>query len=366
MPTNHTQPLVLFDRVTKRFGPTTAVDSISLQIFEGEFLSIMGPSGCGKTTTLRMLAGLEEPSEGEIQLAGERINNVTVSERDTPMVWQSLALFPFLNVIKNVEFGLKMRGVSTIERRRRALDWLERLEIVDFADREISQLSGGQQQRVALARSLVTEPRILLLDEPLSALDANLVVRMQGVLTKLQKELGITFVYVTHRQSEAFAMSDRVVIMNQGRIEQIDSAKGIYRNPATRFVAEFVGANNILSGTVIAADKLIEIDTPAGRFKSVESSDHIWSIGDTTSLVISADLIRLSTSAVNDENEMECRFISEEFVGSIVTVLAETPDGADFRIQLQQRELSELDLKVGATVYVRWDSHDAHLLRDTN
>ncbi len=366
MPTNHTQPLVLFDHVTKRFGPTTAVDSISLQIFEGEFLSIMGPSGCGKTTTLRMLAGLEEPSEGEIQLAGERINNVTVSERDTPMVWQSLALFPFLNVIKNVEFGLKMRGVSTIERRRRALDWLERLEIVDFADREISQLSGGQQQRVALARSLVTEPRILLLDEPLSALDANLVVRMQGVLTKLQKELGITFVYVTHRQSEAFAMSDRVVIMNQGRIEQIDSAKGIYRNPATRFVAEFVGANNILTGTVIAADKLIEIDTPAGRFKSVESSGHIWSIGDTTSLVISADLIRLSTSAVNDENEMECRFISEEFVGSIVTVLAETPDGADFRIQLQQRELSELDLKVGATVYVRWDSHDAHLLRDTN
>ena len=365
MPTNHTQPLVLFDHVTKRFGPTTAVDSISLQIFEGEFLSIMGPSGCGKTTTLRMLAGLEEPSEGEIQLAGERINNVTVSERDTPMVWQSLALFPFLNVIKNVEFGLKMRGVSTIERRRRARDWLERLEIVDFADREISQLSGGQQQRVALARSLVTEPRILLLDEPLSALDANLVVRMQGVLTKLQKELGITFVYVTHRQSEAFAMSDRVVIMNHGRIEQIDSAKGIYRNPATRFVAEFVGANNILTGTVISADGLIEINTPAGRFKSVNNSDHNWSIGDTTSLVISADLGRLSTSAVNDTNEMECRFISEEFVGSIVTVLAETPDGADFRIQLQQRELSELDLKVGATVYVRWDSHDAHLLRDT-
>ena len=365
MPTNHTQPLVLFDRVTKRFGPTTAVDSISLQIFEGEFLSIMGPSGCGKTTTLRMLAGLEEPSEGEIQLAGERINNVTVSERDTPMVWQSLALFPFLNVIKNVEFGLKMRGVSVTERRQRALDWLERLEIVDFADREISQLSGGQQQRVALARSLVTEPRILLLDEPLSALDANLVVRMQGVLTKLQKELGITFVYVTHRQSEAFAMSDRVVIMNHGRIEQIDSAKGIYRNPATRFVAEFVGANNILTGSVISADGLIEINTPAGRFKSVNNSDHNWSIGDTTSLVISADLVRLSTSAVNDTNEMECRFISEEFVGSIVTVLAETPDGADFRIQLQQRELSELDLKVGATVYVRWDSHDAHLLRDT-
>ena len=359
------QPLVLFDHVSKRYGPTTAVDSISLQIFEGEFLSIMGPSGCGKTTTLRMLAGLEEPSEGEIQLDGERINNVTVSERDTPMVWQSLALFPFLNVIKNVEFGLKMRGVPAIERRQRALDWLERLEIAEFADREISQLSGGQQQRVALARSLVTEPRILLLDEPLSALDANLVVRMQGVLTKLQKELGITFVYVTHRQSEAFAMSDRVAIMNEGKIERIDSAKGIYRNPATRFVAEFVGANNILTGTVITTNGEIEINTPAGRFNCVESSDHNWSIGDTTSLVISADLIRLSTTAANDKNEMECRFISEEFVGSIVTVLAETPDGADFRIQLQQRELSELDLTVGSTVYVRWDSHDSHLLRAT-
>ena len=198
----------------------------------------------------------------------------------------------------------------------------------------------------------------------MSALDANLVVRMQGVLTKLQKELGITFVYVTHRQSEAFAMSDRVAIMNEGKIEQIDSAKGIYRNPATRFVAEFVGANNILTGTVIATDGEIEIDTPAGCFKCVENSEQTWSIGDTTSLVISADLIRLSTTVTNETNEIECRFISEEFVGSIVTVLAETPDGADFRIQLQQRELSELDLNVGSTVYVRWDSHDAHLLHD--
>ena len=153
--------------------------------------------------------------------------------------------------------------------------------------------------------------------------------------------------------------------MNEGKIEQIDSAKGIYRNPATRFVAEFVGANNILTGTIIKTDGEIEIDTPAGRFKCVENSEQTWSIGETTSLVISADLIRLSTTVTNETNEIECRFISEEFVGSIVTVLAETPDGADFRIQLQQRELSELDLTVGSTVYVHWDSHDVHLLRDT-
>jgi len=242
------EPLVVFDRVVKRFGNIAAVERMDLEIHEGEFLSIMGPSGCGKTTTLRMLAGLEEPSEGEIRLDGNRLNDVSASERDTPMVWQSLALFPFLTVFKNVEFGLKMRGVHAIERRRKVMEWLERLEISAYAEREISQLSGGQKQRVALARSLVTEPRILLLDEPLTALDANLVVRMQGVLAGLQRELGITFVYVTHSQSEAFAMSDRVVIMSQGKVEQIDSPKGIYRSPATQFVAEFVGSNNILSG----------------------------------------------------------------------------------------------------------------------
>ena len=362
MSSNKGNPLVVFEQVTKRFGSTTAVDSLSLEIFEGEFLSIMGPSGCGKTTTLRMLAGLEEPTLGEIRLDGKRLNEISVSERDTPLVWQSLALFPFLSVLKNVEFGLKMRGIAPAERRRRALDWLERLQISDFADRQISQLSGGQQQRVALARSLVTEPRILLLDEPLSALDANLVVRMQGVLTKLQKELGITFVYVTHRQSEAFAMSDRVAIMNQGRIEQTDSAKGIYRSPATRFVAEFVGANNILTGTVAATEENIEISTPAGRFQCASNKDQHHTVGRETSLVISADLVRLSTVPTGNINEIECRFISEEFVGSIVTVLTETPDGSDFKIQIQQRELSELDIKAGALVYARWDPQDAHLL----
>ena len=181
------EPLVVFDRVVKRFGNIVAVERMDLEIHEGEFLSIMGPSGCGKTTTLRMLAGLEEPSEGEIRLDGNRLNDGSASERDTPMVWQSLALFPFLNVFKNVEFGLKMRGIQATERRRKVMEWLERLEISAYAEREISQLSGGQQQRVALARSLATEPRILLLDEPLTALDANLVVRMQGVLAGLQR-----------------------------------------------------------------------------------------------------------------------------------------------------------------------------------
>ena len=175
------------------------------------------------------------------------MNDVPVHERDTPMVWQSLALFPFLNARENVEFGLRMRRIDTAERRRRAVEWLERLEIGEFSERNIDTLSGGQRQRVALARSLVTEPQILLLDEPLSALDAHLVIRMQGVLTRLQRELGITFVYVTHSQSEAFAMADRIVIMSEGRIVQVGRPREIYRRPENRFVAEFVGRNNILT-----------------------------------------------------------------------------------------------------------------------
>ena len=217
-------PLVVLDGVEKRFGDFIAVRRANLSIEEGEFVAIMGPSGCGKTTTLRMLAGLETPTGGEIRIAGQRMNDVPPDRRDTPMVWQTLALFPFLNVQENVEFGLKMRGIAKPERRRRATDWLERMEIAPFARRTIDTLSGGQRQRVALARALVTEPQLLLLDEPLSALDAHLVIRMQGVLTRLQRDLGITFVYVTHSQSEAFAMADRVVIMSAGEIVQQSAA----------------------------------------------------------------------------------------------------------------------------------------------
>ena len=260
-------PLVEFRSVEKRFGDFIAVERVNFTIEAGEFVAIMGPSGCSKTTTLRMLAGLEAPSDGDVLMDGRVMNDVPAHERDTPLVWQSLALFPFLNARENVEFGLQMRGVGASERRQRAMEWLDRMEIAEFAERDIASLSGGQKQRVALARSLVIEPRILLLDEPLSALDANLVIRMQSVLTKLQRELGITFVYVTQSQSEAFAMADRVVIMSRGRIAQVGSPKDIYRAPANRFVAEFVGRNNIISGTVSKTTaKTVTIDGSLGSF----------------------------------------------------------------------------------------------------
>ncbi len=355
------EPLVVLDSIVKRFGSFTAVERMDFEIYKGEFLALMGPSGCGKTTTLRMLAGLEQPSEGEIRLEGRVLNDVKPSERDTPLVWQSLALFPFLNVQKNVEFGLKMRGLEAAARKAKASDWLERLGIAEFAKRDVAQLSGGQRQRVALARALVTEPQILLLDEPLSALDAHLVIRMQGVLTKLQRELGITFVYVTHSQSEAFAMADRVAIMSQGVIEQIGAPKDIYRAPVSRFVAEFVGRNNILTGRLQSvSETAMAVETPAGVFTTPPGPAR--EPGSEITFIISADLVSLAQSEPNTENKIACSVISEEFVGSVVTIYLEAPDGMEIKVQVQQRALDQVDVTPGATLWVSWAAENAHVL----
>jgi len=361
------EPLVVFKDVIKRYGDFVAVLRMNLVIHPGEFIAIMGPSGCGKTTTLRMLAGLEQPSEGEIRISGKQMNEVSPSERDTPMVWQSLALFPFLNVLKNVEFGLKMRGTDSASRRQRSMEWLDRLGIAEFAERDVSLLSGGQRQRVALARALVTEPQVLLLDEPLSALDANLVIHMQGVLTRLQKELGITFVYVTHSQSEAFAMADRVVIMNEGAVLQVGSPQSVYRNPASRFVAEFVGTNNIISGTARSVkSNVVQLESNISTFKVSPSADQQIVEGSEYSFVISADQVSLSSEAETLENCIPCSLISEEFVGSVVTLFFEDESGTQFRVQKQQRDLDSLNLKIGETVWASWETRHAYLLPEDN
>ena len=357
------EPLVVFESVVKRFGDFTAVEELSFEIHKGEFLAVMGPSGCGKTTTLRMLAGLERPTGGIIRLAGQVMNDLQANQRDTPMVWQSLALFPFLDVRHNVEFGLKMRGFDKAARHSKAMDWLERLGIAEFADRDISQLSGGQRQRVALARALVTEPEILLLDEPLSALDAHLVIRMQGELTRLQRELGITFVYVTHSQSEAFAMADRVVIMHQGKIAQVGTSKDIYRTPANRFVAEFVGRNNIVSGTVESVDESkATIHAAIGVFRVALGETQTVKLGDSATFVLSADLVSLSHAKPDKDNAIACQLISEEFVGSFVTVFLEAADGTEFKAEVQQRELERLSLEHGEEIWLSWSASRAHLL----
>jgi spermidine/putrescine transport system ATP-binding protein len=354
--------LVSFEGVVKSFGNFVAVQKLDFEIKKGEFLAIMGSSGCGKTTTLRMLAGLEAPTEGVIRLSGKPINDLPTWSRDTPMVWQSLALFPFLNVRENVEFALKMRGVGKAERRRRADQWLDRMQITEFAERNISQLSGGQRQRVALARSLVVEPEILLLDEPLSALDAALKVRMQSVLKNLQRETGITFVYVTHSQSEAFSMADRVVIMSRGVIEQIGTPQEIYRTPRTRFVADFLGSSNLFSGKVRAGGQGQVLETPTGQFVL---SGQAGAVGEAATLTVLDTKTHLSVEKpAGAVNVVPVRVVGEEFVGATATLYLETAQGQEIRVQKGHDEIADLPTDIGQSLYAWWNPQDGHLVAE--
>ena len=352
-------PMIEIDRVAKHYGEHVAVADVSFSIAKGEFIALMGPSGCGKTTTLRMLAGLDQPTAGEIRLWGRRLNDEAPWKRDAPLVWQSYALFPFLSVRKNVEFGLKQRGVAASVRKQKSDEWMERLGIAQFAERGVDQLSGGQRQRVALARALVLEPEMLLLDEPLSALDPHLRVRMQAELVRLHRQLGITFICVTHSHSEAFAMANRVVIMNEGRIQQIGTPQEIYRRAANRFVAEFVGGNNILAGTVqeVAGGK-VTIAGPVGTVVAPAPQDRTLAAGEAVTLVVPADRIRLGAEAGQGGNEVPARITTVEFVGSSVTVFLETDGGAELNMQRSLHDMEATPLEVGQPVVARWSADE--------
>src|SRR3954449_757680 len=251
-------PAIELVGIAKRFqsrrGVVTAVDRVDLMIAEGEFFSLLGPSGCGKTTTLRMIGGFEEPSEGQILLYGRDVVGVPPNHRDVNMVFQSYALFPHMSVYDNVAFGLRRKGVDGAEVNRRVSQMLDLVQLEGKSDRRPRELSGGQQQRGALARALVNGPRALLLDEPLAALDLKLRQAMQIELKRIQREVGITFVYVTHDQGEALTMSDRIAVMNDGLIEHLGTPREIYERPATAFVAGFIGTSNVLSGTIARTD----------------------------------------------------------------------------------------------------------------
>ena len=241
--------VVILDQVVKRFGSVVAVDRLNLEIRRGEFFSMLGPSGCGKTTTLRLIGGFEMPSEGVVRLDGQDVTDLPAYKRDVNTVFQSYGLFPHLSVYDNVAFGLRRKKVPAKEVDRRVVEALELVSLAGYGKRRRSQLSGGQQQRVALARALVNRPQVLLLDEPLGALDLKLRKQMQLELKRIQKEVGITFVFVTHDQEEAMTISDRIAVMNNGRIEQLGRPEDVYERPSTVFVAEFLGASNLLDGT---------------------------------------------------------------------------------------------------------------------
>jgi putative spermidine/putrescine transport system ATP-binding protein len=283
--------------LTKVFGTTPAVDSITLRIAAGEMVALLGPSGCGKTTTLRMIAGLVEPTEGDVLIGGYRVTHTPVHRRNIGMLFQNYALFPHLSVAENVAFGLQMRGMSKAAIRPRVESALALVQLDSYADRLPAALSGGQQQRVALARAIVIEPTLLLLDEPLGALDRNLRESMQVEIRQIQKRLGITAVLVTHDQDEALTMADRVVIMRDGRLEQVGTPQEIYSRPRSRFVASFIGASNFLRGTAIRRDgNCLRIALGGGGQASVPLLDN-----DATEVLVSVRPEAVSLSVMAGE-----------------------------------------------------------------
>ena len=260
--------------VTKKFDAFIAVKSVSFEVMDGQFFSILGPSGCGKTTLLRIIAGLTEPTEGNIEIRGKSMLGISPNKRPVNLIFQQLALFPMMNVGENIAFGLQRRGEKKAIIKKKVPAILERVDLSGFEDKKIDQLSGGQKQRVAIARCLVLEPAVLLLDEPLGALDLKLREQMKVELKKLQAKVGTTFVYITHDQSEALVMSDFVAVMNNGAFEQIDTPQNLYNHPKTPFVAKFVGDNNAWSGKVSQSDKqIIEIETYEGNVFRTKSED---------------------------------------------------------------------------------------------
>ncbi len=349
--------------VSKVYGTTTAVEAISLKIPGGTYCCLLGPSGCGKTSTLRMIAGHETISSGDIRLGNTVVTDLPPARRGTAMMFQSYALFPHLDLADNVAFSLKMKGAPKEERRAKAMTMLELMELQSYATRRPAQLSGGQQQRVALARALVTDPQALLLDEPLSALDPFLKVRMRAELKKLQTSLGITFVHVTHSQEEAMALADLIVVMNDGRIEQAAAPRVVFEQPATAFVARFMGDHNVVSGRVTAHhDGIATVGvSPDTSFIAV---DGVNSLDEVADLAIRTDRVR-----VGHGDGRGLGFTGEvtniEYRGASVKLSVAGAGIDDFTAILRDSEFFANPIRVGEQLPLCWDKEDVILLGRT-
>jgi putative spermidine/putrescine transport system ATP-binding protein len=360
--------------VVKRYGETTAVDGVSLRIPGGSYCCLLGPSGCGKTTTLRLIAGHEELTDGDIVIGDQTVNDLPPAKRGTAMMFQNYALFPHLNCLDNVAFGLKMRGVAKAERHAKAGELLELVHMQAYTERQPSQLSGGQQQRVALARALTTNPSVLLLDEPLSALDPFLRVRMREELKRLQRELGISFIHVTHSQEEAMALADLVVVMNDGQIEQFGAPREVYNQPTTAFVARFIGGHNVLSGNLSAHENGHSVLTgPGGERFLVDRTEA--ALGNSIAFALRADKIDLKDqgetlravgAAVSPDDESANRLNAKvglvEYQGAVVALRLHAEGFDEFSITMDEGRFFEHPVAVGDQVTVGWDAKDAHLL----
>ena len=349
--------------VSKSYGQTKAVHSIDLKIPGGTYCCLLGPSGCGKTSTLRMVAGHEDVSEGDIILGGKNVTDMPPAKRGTAMMFQSYALFPHLDLIDNVAFSLKMKGVGKEERRQKALEMLQLMQLESYANRRPAQLSGGQQQRVALARALITNPEALLLDEPLSALDPFLKVRMRAELKKLQTSLGISFVHVTHSQEEAMALADLIVVMNDGKIEQAATPREVFEKPATAFVARFMGDHNVISGTIIEhSDTGTTISLNENAFTAMGSAPS----GDgTADIAVRTDRVRIADNAPYGAGFFGT-IANVEYLGSTVKLNASGPGIEEFTVILNDKDFFAKPVKVGDQVPLAWDAADAVVLGRMN
>ncbi|WP_061017776.1 ABC transporter ATP-binding protein [Microbacterium sp. CCH5-D1] len=344
---------VHIDGVTKRYGTATAVDDLTLDVQQGEFLSLLGPSGCGKTTTLRMIAGFEYPDAGDIRISGRSVLNLPPYRREVNTVFQAYALFPHLTVAENVAYGLQQRRVPKAEQRERVGEALDMVQLRAFADRKPTQLSGGQQQRIALSRALINRPSVLLLDEPLAALDRQLREEMQLELKLLQARLGTTFVFVTHDQAEALSMSDRIAVMRAGRIEQLDAPDAIYAEPASAYVASFIGQQNFVHGTVRADGEAV--DTAIGVIAGRWGGEHV-AAGQPAVAAIRPEYIRLEQG---EGGGVPGRVLGVSHLGETLQVAVRVGEDATFLSRMPAPTAP----RVGVDDAVRcvWDPADARL-----
>ncbi|MER9406891.1 ABC transporter ATP-binding protein [Mesorhizobium caraganae] len=346
--------------VSKVYGTTTAVEAISLKIPAGTYCCLLGPSGCGKTSTLRMIAGHESISSGDVRLGNTVVTDLPPAKRGTAMMFQSYALFPHLDLIDNVAFSLKMKGVDKEKRRAKALDMLKLMQMEAYATRRPAQLSGGQQQRVALARALITDPEALLLDEPLSALDPFLKIRMRAELKKLQTSLGITFVHVTHSQEEAMALADLIVVMNDGRIEQAAPPRNVFERPATAFVARFMGDHNVISGRVTGErDGMVVFDVNGGG--SLAACGQGQDVGTPIDIAIRTDHVRMG-EAPSPGLGFTGIVSNIEYRGATVKLSVTGAGIDDFTVIVDDSAFFAKPVAIGDAVPLAWDSEDAIVL----
>lgn len=353
-----TETIVKIENVNKQYGENRVVKNLNMEIKKGEFLTLLGPSGCGKTTTLRMIAGFEVPTDGNIYVEGEEVQDTEPYDRAVNTVFQNYALFPHMTIFDNVAYGLKLKKVPKAEIKERVMKMLELVQLGGYENRKPDQLSGGQKQRVAIARALINRPKVLLLDEPLGALDLKLRKQMQFELKRLQKKMGITFIYVTHDQEEALTMSDRIAIMYGGNMEQIGSPREIYEKPASKFVADFIGESNIFYGTV-------------GSIEETGDAKIILENGEAVAYAPQCSVNEIVFVSIRPENMVLTKepvpgfsIIGEVkeviYVGNVNKVIVTLLEGFELKINLRPKEKLP---QVGENVFISWNKEDAVVIK---